>query len=49
MHGGANDSLWDPAAGDEVGAWTLPDGDAFYDYALDHHATTEPSAFSPRL
>ena len=32
------------AAGGEVGAWTLPDGDAFYDYALDHHATTDVSA-----
>jgi uncharacterized protein (DUF885 family) len=25
----------------EVGAWSLPDGEAFYDYALDHHATTD--------
>ena len=31
------------AAGGEIGAWTLPDGDAFYDYALDHHATTDVS------
>ena len=29
--------------GGEVGAWTLPDGEAFYDYALDHHATTDVS------
>ena len=32
------------AAGSEVGAWSLPDGDVFYDYALDHHATTDVSA-----
>ena len=31
-------------AGDAVGAWSLPDGAAFYDYALDHHATTDVSA-----
>jgi uncharacterized protein (DUF885 family) len=30
-------------AGDEIGAWTLPDGEAFYDYALDHHATRDVS------
>ena len=29
--------------GGKVGAWTLPDGVAFYDYALDHHATTDVS------
>lgn len=31
------------SAGGQVGAWSLPDGDAFYDYALDHHATTDVS------
>ncbi len=30
-------------AGDEIGAWRLPDGEAFYDYALDHHATIDVS------
>jgi uncharacterized protein (DUF885 family) len=29
------------AADSEIGAWSLPDGVAFYDYALDHHATTD--------
>ncbi len=27
-----------------IGAWRLPDGEAFYEYALDHHATTDVSA-----
>jgi uncharacterized protein (DUF885 family) len=31
------------SAGGDVGAWSLPSGDAFYDYALDHHATTDVS------
>ena len=30
-------------AGGGLGAWTLPDGDAYYDYALDHHATIDVS------
>ena len=30
-------------SGGGIGAWSLPDGDAFYDYALDHHATTDVS------
>ena len=31
------------AGGGGIGAWTLPAGEAFYDYALDHHATTDVS------
>ncbi len=36
------EGLEEEAAG-KVGAWTLPDGEAFYDYALDHHATADVS------
>ena len=32
------------SADDGIGAWRLPDGAAFYDYALDHHATLDVSA-----
>ncbi len=31
-------------SGDEVGVWRLPDGEAFYAYALGHHATRPVSA-----
>jgi uncharacterized protein (DUF885 family) len=33
--------ILEESAGEEIGAWSLPDGEAFYDYALDHHATTD--------
>ncbi|MFQ5349484.1 MAG: DUF885 family protein, partial [Thermoanaerobaculia bacterium] len=38
----AVEELTEKSAGG-LGAWALPDGDAFYDYALDHHATTDVS------
>ncbi len=39
---GAVEELEEESAGG-IGAWSLPDGEAFYDYALDHHATTDVS------
>ena len=39
---GAVEELEESAAG-QAGAWSLPDGAAFYDYALDHHATMDVS------
>lgn len=32
-----------PRAGDEAGVWSLPDGEAYYAWALRHHTTTELS------